>query len=99
MTVGNILTPGVEQALVLGMVCEIKLHAVGVDAPTNSFTELLAADVDLSCLHHLVGAKAVQMGKGDLPHQLVKRFLRFETTGFYVTQVIENIPASRLLLF
>src|ERR1700757_1445599 len=39
------------------------------------------------------------MCEGDLPHQLIKRLFRLETTGRDVAKMIENIPACRLLLF
>ena len=90
---------GVEQTLVVGVVRQIELHAVGVDAPADRLTELLPADVDLPCLHHLVGAEPVQMREGDFPHQLIESFLRLEATGLDVAEVIENILACRLLLF
>src|SRR5258708_1922062 len=81
------------------MVCQIKLRAVGVYAPAHCLSELLTADVDFPCLHHLVGAKPVQMREGDLAHQLVECFLRLEATGLDVTEVIENILTCRLLFF
>ena len=99
MPIGDILMAGIEQALFFGVVRQIELHAVGVDAPADRLTELLPADVDFPCLHHLVGAEPVQMREGDFPHQLVERFLRLEATGFDVAKVIENILACRLLLF
>ena len=70
--VGHVLLAGVEEPLVLGVLGEVELDAVGVDAPADRLTEPLAADVDLPGLHHLVGAQPVQVGEGDLPHQLVE---------------------------
>ena len=99
MPVGDILMAGVEKPLFFGVVRQIELHAVGVDAPADRLTELLPADVDLPGLHHLVGAEPVEMREGDFPHQLIEGFLRLEATGLDVGEVIENILACRLLLF
>jgi hypothetical protein len=49
--------------------------------------------------HHFVGTEAVQMREGDFSNQLVKGFICFESTSFDVPEVIEDVFASRLLLF
>ena len=90
---------GVEESLVLFMLGQIELHTVGVYAPADRFTELQPAYVDLTGLHHFVGAKPVEMRKGDFPYQLIERFFRLEPTGLDVGEVIENVLACRLLLF
>ena len=99
MAIGNILLPGVVQALVFLMLCQIEFHAIGINSPANGLTELLPVDVNLSCFHHLVGTESIEMRKGDFPYQLIERILRLEPTGLDVAKVIENILTCRLLLF
>src|SRR5208337_3048575 len=99
MPVRDILMARVEEALFLGVLRQIELHAVGVDPSAYRLAELLPTDVDLTSLHHLVGAERVQMREGNLSDQLIERFLRLEAASFDVAKVIENILACRLLLF
>ena len=53
----------------------------------DGLTKLLAADVNVSGLHHLVGAQTVQVREGDLSDQLVKRILVLEATSLDVVEV------------
>src|SRR5271156_1718305 len=99
MPIRDILMAGVEKSFLLRVVCQIELHAVRVDSSAYRLAELLRADIDLTGLHHLIGAEPVQMREGNFPNQLIEGFLRLEATSFDVAEVIENILACRLLLF
>ena len=70
------------------MIGEVKLEAIGVNASAHSLPKPLAADIDLTCLHHLIGAQSIQVRKGNLPDQLVKRILFLETTSLDVLEVV-----------
>lgn len=48
MPVGDILVAGIEQTLIFWVVRQIKLDAVGVDAPAYSLTEFLPTDVNFA---------------------------------------------------
>ena len=78
VAVGHVLLAGVEQPLVLRVVGEVEHQPVRVDPPADCLPELLAADVNLPGLHHLVGAEPVQVREGDLPDQLIQGLLRLE---------------------
>jgi len=59
------LISSVEEPLVVGMISKVKLEAVRVGPTADRFSELLPTNINVSGLHHLIGAQSIQMREGD----------------------------------
>src|SRR5262245_23372736 len=99
MPIGDILMAGIKEPLLLFIFSQIKLHAIGVYPPADSLTKFLPANINLTGLHHLVSAKTIQVRECNFTNQLIEGFLRRKPTSLDMSEMIENIPSSRLFLF
>jgi hypothetical protein len=99
MPVGRFLLARTKKLLILGMVSKIKHEPLWPLPTAHCFAKPLASNPGLTGFHHLISAEAVQMRKGNLADELVKRLFGFADERFDVLQSVENIPSIRVVLY
>ena len=89
-----LLMPGVVTLLLIRVLGEVEEEPLRLEPPADCFPKPLPAHVNVTHLHHLVGAEAVQVREGDLPDQLLNRLPRLVAQGPDVIKMGKNVLAG-----